>query len=58
MSRKNLSSLTYVCENGDITKEIVVNEDPFASSLETFGSEYLAPLAKYVDSIHKAVVAG
>lgn len=52
------SILTYVCENGDITKEIVVNEDPFASSLETFGSEYLAPLAQYVDSIHKAVVAG
>lgn len=52
------SILTYVCENGDITKEIVVNEDPFASSLESFGSEYMSSLAKYVDSIHNAVVAG
>ncbi len=52
------SILTYVCENGDITKEIVVNEDPFASSLESFGSEYMLPLAKYVDSIHNAVMVG
>lgn len=52
------SILTYVCENGDITKDIVVNEDPFASALEGFGGEYMMPLAKYVDSIHNAVVAG
>lgn len=52
------SILTYVCENGDITKEIVVNEDPFASSLESFGIEYMPSLAKYVESIHNAVVAG
>lgn len=52
------SILTYVCENGDITKDIVVNEDPFASALEDFGGEYMMPLAKYVDNIHNAVVAG
>lgn len=52
------SILTYVCENGDITKEIVVNEDPFATELENFGGEYMLPLAKYVDSIHNAVLAG
>lgn len=51
------SILTYVCENGDITKDIVVNEDPFASALEGFGGEYMMPLAKYVDLIHNAVVA-
>ncbi len=52
------SILTYVCENGDITKEIVVNEDPFASGLEYFGTEYMMPLAKYVDTIHNAVLVG
>ncbi len=52
------SIISYVCENGDITKEIVVNEDPFASGLEDFGAEYMMPLAKYVDSIHNAVLAG
>lgn len=52
------SIISYVCENGDITKEIVVNEDPFASSLEDFGTEYMMPLAKYVDTIHNAVLVG
>ena len=48
------SIITYVCENGDITKEIVVNEAPFDEQLEVFSS-LMMPLAKYIDNLHNVV---
>ena len=46
--------ISYVCENGDITKEIVVNESPFDEKLSVF-SAYMLPLAKYIDNIHNVI---
>ena len=46
--------ISYVCENGDITKEIVVNEAPFDEKLAVF-SAYMLPLAKYIDNIHNVI---
>ena len=45
---------SYVCENGDITKDIVVNEAPFDEKLSVFSS-YMLPLAKYIDNIHNVI---
>ncbi len=45
----------YVCENGDITKEIVVNESPFDERLVLFTS-YMVPLGKYIDNIHNVII--
>lgn len=50
-----MTILSYVCENGDITKEIVVNEAPFDEQLSVFAL-YLVPLAKYVDNIHNVII--
>ena len=47
--------ISYVCENGDITKEIVVNEAPFDERLSVF-SPYMLPLAKYIDTIHTVII--
>ena len=47
--------VTYVCKNGDITKEIVVNEAPFDERLVVFNA-FLIPLAKYIDNIHNVVI--
>lgn len=49
-----LTIIAYVCENGDITKEIVVNEAPFDEKLSVF-SPYMLPLAKYIDNIHSVI---
>lgn len=49
------SVISYVCENGDITKEIVVNEAPFDERLHVFSS-YMVQLAKYVDNIHTVII--
>lgn len=46
--------ISYVSENGDITKEIVVNEAPFDEKLSVF-TPYMLPLAKYVDTLHNVV---
>jgi type I restriction enzyme R subunit len=46
--------IAYVCENGDITKEIVVNEAPFDERLSVF-TPYILPLAKYIDTIHGVI---
>ena len=45
----------YVCENGDITKEIVVNEAPFDERLEVFNA-FMIPLGKYIDNIHNVII--
>ena len=50
-----MTIISYVCENGDITKDIVVNEPPFDEKLEVFGS-YLVPLSKYIDDIHNVII--
>ena len=49
-----LTIIAYVCENGDITKETVVNEPPFDERLSVF-STYMIPLAKYIDTIHAVI---
>ena len=49
-----MTVISYVCENGDITKDIVVNEPPFDERLDVFNG-YMGPLAKYIDDIHKVV---
>ena len=46
--------IAYVCENGDITKEIVVNEAPFDERLSVF-MPYMLPLANYIDTIHTVI---
>ena len=45
----------YVCENGDITKEIVVNESPFDERLVLF-TPYMIPLGRYIDNIHNVII--
>ena len=50
-----MTIISYVCENGDITKEIVVNEPPFDERLDVFNA-YMIPLAKYLDNIHNVVI--
>ena len=49
-----LTIIAYVCENGDITKETVVNEPPFDERLAVF-TPYMLPLAKYIDKIHSVI---
>ena len=49
-----LTIIAYVCENGDITKETVVNEPPFDERLAVF-TPYMLPLAKYIDTIHAVI---
>ena len=50
-----MTIISYVCENGDITKDIVVNEAPFDERLDVF-STCMIPLSKYIDNIHDVVV--
>ena len=45
----------YVCENGDITREVVVNEEPFCDHINSFAT-YIVQLAGYIDQIHYAVI--
>ena len=49
------SVINYVCEDGDITKEIVVNEAPFDEQLYVFKA-YMIQLAKYVDTMHNIII--
>ena len=49
-----MTVISYVCENGDITKETVVNEPPFDERLSVF-TPYMLPLAKYIESIHSVI---
>lgn len=50
-----MNIISYVCSNGDITKEIVVNEAPFDEKLSAVFGLYLSPLANYIDNIHNVV---
>ena len=49
-----MTIISYVCEYGDITKDIVVNEAPFDERLVVF-TPYMLPLAKYIESIHTVI---
>ena len=49
------SIVTYICENGDITKEIVVNDAPFDERLAVFNA-FLVPLSKYIDNLHGVII--
>lgn len=49
-----MTVISYVCENGDITKEVIVNDAPFDERLYIF-QDYMAPLAQYVDNIHNVI---
>ena len=49
-----MTIIAYVCENGDITKETVVNEAPFDERLSVF-EPYIPNLAKYIDTIHSVI---
>ena len=49
-----MTIIAYVCENGDITKETVVNEAPFDERLSVF-EPYIPNLAKYIDTIHAVI---
>ena len=50
-----MTIISYVCENGDITKDIVVNEYPFDERLSVFGT-YMLPLAQYIDNLHNVII--
>ena len=50
-----MTVVSYVCENGDITKDIVVNDPPFDETLDVFNA-YMIPLAKFIDNIHNVVI--
>ena len=47
--------VSFVCENGDITKEIVANEAPFDEGVAVFHL-YMVQLGKYIDNIHNAII--
>jgi len=52
------SIINYVCENGDISRDSLVNEDPF-SEYDWFGTfgDNAGAVVKYVTTLHDVVVA-
>jgi len=46
--------ISYVCENGDIRPETVVNDAPFDERLEVFNDKMI-PLRRYLENIHEVV---
>ncbi len=52
------SIIAYVCQNGDITSDIIINESPFKDFewLDVFGG-YATFIGKYVNTLHNAIVA-
>lgn len=53
------SIITYVCDNGDITPNTLMEEEPFAQYewIDTFGKNFLA-VRNYVNEIHDLVRVG
>ena len=51
------SIITYVCKNGDITAETIVNEPPFSDFewLDTFGQNFIY-VRRYIDVLHNSIV--
>ncbi|MDO4948199.1 MAG: DEAD/DEAH box helicase family protein [Fibrobacter sp.] len=50
--------ISYVCENGDITTDIVVNEDPFGEVVLEIFENKMIPLTHYVNEVHGVVNPG
>ncbi len=50
-----MTIISYICENGDITKETVLNDPPFDERLGIF-RQYMMPLGKYIDNLHTIVL--
>jgi type I restriction enzyme, R subunit len=48
------SIISFVSLNGDITRDLVVNEEPFDEKLEVF-NDYMIPLSKYIDNLHMVI---
>ena len=46
--------ISYVCENGDIRPETVVNDAPFDERLDVFNDKMI-PLRRYLENIHEVV---
>lgn len=53
------SIITYVCDNGDITPNTLMEEEPFAQYewIDTFGKNFIA-VRNYVNEIHDIVRVG
>ena len=53
-----MSIITYVCCNGDITIETLLQKAPFDGYdwINTFG-QHLAVIKKFVDKLHNTIVA-
>ena len=48
--------ITYVCENGDIGPETVVNEAPFDERLMEVFNDKMIPLRRYLENIHSVIL--
>ena len=50
------SIITYVCDNGDITPNTLMEEEPFAQYewIDTFGKNFIA-VRNYVNEIHNII---
>ena len=49
-----MTIISYVCENGDITREIVACDPPFDERLDVFDNKI--PLVKFIDNIHHVIL--
>lgn len=47
--------VNFVCQNGDIDRETVVNESPFNERLSVF-RDYMIPLRDYIDRLHDIIL--
>ena len=50
-----MTIISYICENGDITKDTLINEPPFDEQLGIF-QPYMMPLGKYIDNLHDVIM--
>ena len=48
--------ITYVCENGDITTDTVVNEAPFEGHVMEVFDDKIVPLTRYINDIHNVIL--
>jgi type I restriction enzyme R subunit len=47
--------ITYVCENGDITPDTIVNEAPFEDHVMDVFDDKIIPLRRYLENLHDVV---
>ena len=50
--------ITYLCKNGDITPNTIVNEAPFDTFewIDVFGTHFIS-VRKYVETLHRTIIA-